>query len=281
MNDMSSLPPVNPSQLAAMKKKAEEYEQKEGISAPEPLFQEVHPAIRPAEEPQYFAQETPEESIENSLLLPEPAPTTPPHVGEQAQEDSLSRNFKAVKEKARQLERERDEALKMAREAIERQKNPQGISELDLSSINPDDLVEGKHLTKVAQDMQALKQQLYLENQKARLRSQYPDFDKVVNRDTIETFQLAYPELASSLNSTQDVYAAGVSAYTLFRKFGIVNESDPEKEVAKKNAAKPRPLTSVSPQQGETPMSRANAFANGLTGDLKKQLWEEMRKNRG
>jgi len=49
------------------------------------------------------------------------------------------------------------------------------------------------------------------------------------------------------------------------------------------NTAKPRPLTSVSPQSGESPLSRANAFAEGLTPELKKNLFKEMqeaKKNR-
>jgi hypothetical protein len=45
---------------------------------------------------------------------------------------------------------------------------------------------------------------------------------------------------------------------------------------AQKNAAKPKPLASVNPQQGDSPLSKANAFANGLTDDLKKQLRKEM-----
>lgn len=32
----------------------------------------------------------------------------------------------------------------------------------------------------------------------------------------------------------------------------------------------------LSPQQGDSPLSKANAFANGLTEDLKKQLQKEM-----
>ena len=56
-----------------------------------------------------------------------------------------------------------------------------------------------------------------------------------------------------------------------------------DRELAQKNASKPKPLASVSPQQGDSPLSRANAFANGLTNELKAQLRKEMeeaRKNR-
>jgi hypothetical protein len=61
------------------------------------------------------------------------------------------------------------------------------------------------------------------------------------------------------------------------KTFGIhkdIYESDRLK--ALKNSQKPRPLASVSPQQGDGPLSKANAFANGMTAELKEQLRKEM-----
>jgi hypothetical protein len=35
-------------------------------------------------------------------------------------------------------------------------------------------------------------------------------------------------------------------------------------------------MASISPQQGDSPLTKANAFANGeLTPELKAQLWKE------
>ena len=64
----------------------------------------------------------------------------------------------------------------------------------------------------------------------------------------------------------------------IMKKFGIYRE-DPHSEDrirALRNTQKPKPITSVSPQQGDSPLSKANAFANGLTEDLKAQLRKEM-----
>jgi hypothetical protein len=50
-----------------------------------------------------------------------------------------------------------------------------------------------------------------------------------------------------------------------------------DKERAERNLAKPRPLASVAASQGnDSPLQRANAFANGLTEELKAQLHKEM-----
>ena len=65
----------------------------------------------------------------------------------------------------------------------------------------------------------------------------------------------------------------------MVKKLGISEQvmvDNQGKATAQRNAAKPRPTASISPQQGETPLSRANAFANGLTEEMKKQLYKEM-----
>ena len=63
----------------------------------------------------------------------------------------------------------------------------------------------------------------------------------------------------------------------MLKKFGVYQETgiSPEKELSQKNLAKPRPVASVSPQQGDSPLSRANAFANGLTKEVKDQMWKD------
>lgn len=197
-------------------------------------------------------------------------------------DDSVERNFRALREKNNRLERERDEAIRRAQE-IESRK--QSSEEENIPQLGPDDIAEGKHLTaydrkikKLEQKLEEQRQQSHLMNTEVRLKSQYPDFDKVVSTDNIARLSEMYPEIASTLNSSTDLYATGVSAYTMIKKLGVHVEDthQVEKAVALKNAAKPKPLTSISPQQGDSPLSRANAFANGLTDELKEQLRQEM-----
>lgn len=289
MNDINSLPTVPQHMVEAMKREAD----KKFGAQPQEEAQTTHinPALQHYEEPVLYTEP---EVYTNEEPTPEPQDTVQElPVPAQAKETDQARNFRAIKEKAKQAERERDEAFKIIRELQTQTKQqapiPQAQPEQYDFSVNPDDLVEGKHLNQYGKELKNLqnelknyKQQSYVENSKARLKSQFPDFESVVNNDTIETFQYAYPELAATLNSTSDVYTAGVSAYHMIKKFGVYTdpESTPEKELAKKNMAKPRPLTSVSPQQGDSPMSRANAFANGLTKELKDQLAREMKEAR-
>jgi len=190
-----------------------------------------------------------------------------------------------LRKKSERLEQERDEMMRRL-QALEARNNPKPTEEEDYSiDLGESDLAEGRHLTKLQKQMrkqqeELVKAQAQMQNLlvETRLKAEHPDIDKVVNSDNLKALSEQYPEVAQMLNSSTDYYSKAKSAYTMIKKFGIHIEDTfgPERELAQRNAAKPRPLVSVSPQQGESPLSRANAFANGLTDDLKKQLFKEM-----
>lgn len=293
MNDINSLPPVPQHVIDVMNREAEKkFGKVQGLEDQPIARAQMHHTLQTHEEPvfeepQEFQQAPMESNGEVVYEKPEPQPEITREIEEPVQESEQVRNFRAIKEKAKQVERERDEAIKLLKEYTAKQQaaQPQVPEEVDTFGMNPDDLVEGKHLSKVAREIKSLKQQLdasqkqsYMTNTEARLKAQFPDLDKVLTPDNIETFRYAYPELASTVDSTQDIYTKAVSAYTMIKKFGVYQEPgiSPEKEMARRNASKPRPLTSVAPQQGDSPISRANAFANGLTKELQDQLFKEM-----
>ena len=225
------------------------------------------------------------ENVDNSAqAAPEAAPEPlqeQPKVGPQ---ESFSRLRKERDEMARRL------AAYESNQQQQRYEQPkQAIEEEPEFNINDDDLVEGKHLQQYVKKMKKLEAQLYQQQAvntaamaQAQLRTKFPDFDRVVNEDNIEQLKYAYPELANTLNSSTDLYSTAVSAYTMIKNLGIAPKEDymAQKAQAQKNAAKPKPLASVSPQQGDSPLSKANAFANGLTEDLKKQMIKEMNEAR-
>lgn len=199
-----------------------------------------------------------------------------------AQESPANKNFRMLREKAERIERERDEAMQRLRELENARK---AAADEEDSSMDPDSLIEGKHLNKTHKKIKKLEEELRLYQQKnaeilteTRIKSQFPDFDSVVTKDNIASLKQQYPELAKTLNSTNDLYTTAVSAYTLIRKLGIIADDAyvNDQVVVRKNNAKPRMTASISPQQGNSPLTQANAFANGLTKDLKEQLYREM-----
>lgn len=241
------------------------------------------PSVTDEEQQEPVADNTP------VFVAPEPEP-----------ESDAKKSFRDVIAAKRKAERERDEYLRRIEELEARPRHreeattpKEQFEEDEDFHLGADDIAEGKHIAKVDKRAQnkikALEDRLAKyesktaeERAEAQLRAKYADFDKVVSRDNIDLLTEAYPELARSLYSTNDLYTKAVSAYTLIKKFGIYQESPftSEKAVALKNVAKPRPLASVSPQQGDSPLTRANAFANGLTDELKAQLRKEMEQAR-
>jgi len=213
-------------------------------------------------------------------------PDTPEHVSttdqQQPQESSEERNFRELRQKKAQLERERDTYYKRLQEIEQQQqqqKEPPQPQEDDLENLNPDDLVEWRHvkkqLDKLRNEVNSYQQQTNMSAAETRLRSELPDVDSVVTQDNLAQLSQSYPEIAQTINSTQDFYTKAKSAYTLIKQLGIA-QSQNDKQRVEENANKPRPLSSISPQDSDSPMSQANAFAQGLTPELKKQLLREM-----
>lgn len=209
---------------------------------------------------------------------PEPAQEDEPEVPVAKAEDSKERNYRELRLAKEAAEKERDEMRRVLQEMKEAQKAPAS----DEPELHPDDIPEWRHVQKHIKNLENklshYEKQSVEQNAQARLRAQYPDFDAVVTADHIEALRSKYPELATTIGSTQDLYSKAVSAYTMIKRLGIIPDEtfNPDKEKALKNAQKPRPLASVSPQQGESPLSRANAFAEGLTDELREQLRKEM-----
>lgn len=225
-------------------------------------------------EPSSLEEGTVEENTAEQVQQPAPVPSK--------EKDS---NLNFLRKMADQATRERDDALRRLKE-IESKKVESRDEDF---SVKDDDLVEGKHLAKYAKKIKQLEdqQEQYMRqssesNAEVRLKTQFPDFDKVMTLENVQSLSMAYPELAKAINSSSNLYDKASSAYTLIKKFGIYEEHpyEAEKQRAIANSVKPRPLTSVSPQQGDSPMQRANAFANGLTPELKEALLKEMAESR-
>jgi hypothetical protein len=208
--------------------------------------------------------------------------------------DSLSpakESFKSIREAKEKAERERDSYMRHAlelemkyKQQEEQQRKQVAIAaeepEVDFN-IDEDALVDGKHLRAVASKIKKLESQLEQRSIEDRIRNQFPDFEKVVSAENVKKLNEQFPEIAQMLRDTGDIMSKASAAYSVIKKFGIhkdVYEADKQKAIA--NASKPRPLASVNPQQGDSPLSKANAFANGLTPELQEQLRREMFESR-
>jgi hypothetical protein len=201
-------------------------------------------------------------------------------------ETPSARNFRQLREKAERAERERDEAMNYIRSLQAQQKQVPVEDDLGLAD---DDLVERKHVDRIIdKKIRKYEQQLqhYQQEQQAQqVLNEYKDYRDVVTKENVDALIQQYPDIAESLKSNPDIRSKAIAAYNIIKKLGIntMNTQAPyaqDIQRIKANAAKPKPLASVNPQQGDSPLSRANAFANGLTDDLKEQLRKEMNDSR-
>lgn len=226
-----------------------------------------------ADTTQKFIEESATEEqpvVEQATEQQEEAPKieSVPQEQQQSKEDVAARNFKALRERAERIEQEKNEALRRLQEYEAREKAlPETVE---------------RKIDRIESELRRYTQQSQNAALEARLKAQYADFDKVVSVENVEALKNQYPELASTLQSSNDIYATAVSAYTMIKKLGIApdQQTTQNRTQAQANYAKPRPAVSVSPQSGQGPLSQANAFAQGMTPELQQQLLREMEEAR-
>ena len=177
----------------------------------------------------------------------------------------------------------------MLQEERSRQQQQKPPEPEDDYGINTEDFVEGKHLKGFVKEVRELKKELAQYKQKTaldvtetKLRTEFPDFNKVFTNENIELLKEEHPEIAQTLGaSNADPYLVAKSTYKMIKKLGVYQELPEDKyvsdrDVVQKNLSKPRPLAAASPRQGDGPLQKANAFGGELTDELKAQLWKEV-----
>lgn len=157
---------------------------------------------------------------------------------------------------------------------------PERLEDDELDKLHDDDIVTKAQAKKMAAKMaREIAQEVIKQRENAtvddRLQMKYPDFAETVTRENIELLKQTEPELAMSLAHISDPYTQGAAAYKLLKKSGIGEEmkAPKEKQKAVSNSQKPVSVNAVTKQSA---IGNAHLFENGLTPELKKQLWAEM-----
>lgn len=193
-----------------------------------------------------------DESLENSVEQEVATPNIEnvEAVSTQAQdpiESRQERNWKAMREK----EREYQNQLKQQQEFIEKllasQTAPKAVVEEEPEL--PDDeyvpvgkvkKITSKAVSAVEEKIRKLEEQLEQERVQKRFSSlitKYPDFEDVVNNDTLSLLEQEDPELAQTIADLKDPYKIGVQSYKYIKAMGLaskVPQARRVKEVEKK-----------------------------------------------
>lgn len=243
---------------------------------------------------QHFEQEQPQQQAE--------IPAEQPQMQQESQKEA---NMRILRERAELADRRSQESERRIQELeriLQMNMNQQQtstkmqIEEEDDFDLSDDSFVEGKHLRKqnkdvkrLTREIQELKQETAksreeaaIANARSRIRTQYPDWEKVVNKDNLEKLREQDPETFEVLNSSKDTYAAGCAAYKFIKNSGIVDStySDVDKRLDD-NRSKPRSAANASPQTGDTPLARVGDYDRRiLTEDRKLQLRRQVEESK-
>jgi len=155
----------------------------------------------------------------------------------------------------------REQKQKLERENLELANRLRQLEEAKKPSYDPDDLMQRKHFD---EELQQIKKEIAKSTSEYKLAMRYPDFDKVVNDDTIQLLKEKYPSLATTIGEAyhRDQYNGSAAAYDAIKNLGLYNEDiyAADRDRAQSNASKPRSVQSISPSKSTNPIAEANAF---------------------
>lgn len=197
--------------------------------------------------------------------------------------EEQEKNWKAMRQRQKEMEIE----LRQKNEMLERLLQPQKQAVQEVAEPEePDEeyVPAGKVKGIARRTVQPLEKKIQeLENKLAHqeqqklvqsLRTQFPDFDDIVNVETLEMLEKNEPELAATIAEFKDPYKMGIQSYKYIKALGLVEklpESRRTKEVVQKIEKNSKAVQSPTAYD-KRPM--AQAFKT--TQADSKRLYEEM-----
>lgn len=194
-------------------------------------------------------------------------------------QSEADRNWAEARRKISELERDR---ILMAQE-LEKLKKPATAEEDDLATLSEEEIITVKQAKKLAEmTAKQVSRQVLKEREAAtaeeRILAKYQDFRDVVTDDKIQQLNQQEPGLARYLSTLKDdPFLQAEEAYKYIKRL-LPTESPQvaaDKKRALDNAAKPVSVQAIA--KASSPIGQAHQFENGLTKELKTQLWNEMR----
>jgi hypothetical protein len=222
------------------------------------------------------------------------------------EKNSPQKSWRELREKAEQadkLKKERDEYLallkQIEREAIDYQSRQKPLvkeqepDEFDYNKLDDDEILTARDLKRSFSKEQArlkrIEEELKMQQVRhreslveAELKAKHADLYDVLTESNITKLREVRPSLAKSINLNPDLKEKALDTYQAIKDLGIYQESNRQDvEKISKNIQKPRTSNSLAPQGGNSPLSKANQFANGLTEEMKRTLYQEMLEKAG
>ena len=185
-------------------------------------------------------EEVPVETSEQPEVAPQETTNSEeatPQVDER--EETNARNWRRANEKRRLLERElkkRDEQIEELIKAVAKPqvKEPETVDELD--TVGDEDFIPKGQISKLVQReakkirdeaRKEVESELHKREQsrwKQRIQEKYPDFEDVVNLDTLDLLEQEDPEIAETIAELKDPYKVGLQTYKFIKASGLADK---------------------------------------------------------
>lgn len=202
----------------------------------------------------------------------------------QRREEAKERDFRALRQRQKEMEWELKQKDEMLNRFMQTQqpKAPDPIEDPEDADEDyvPAGRVKGiarKAVAPLEQKIQELESKLAQQEQQKliqNLRTQYSDFDDVVNVDTLEILEKQEPELAATISQMKDPYKMGLHTYKYIKALGLlekVPDARHKKEVVQKLEKNAKAVQSPTAYD-KRPI--AQAFVSTQADN--KRLYEEM-----
>jgi len=202
----------------------------------------------------------------------------------QRREDAKERDFRALRQRQKEMEWELKQKDEMLNRFMQTQQ-PQAQEPIAEPEDADEDYVPAGRVKGIARKTVAplekkiaeLESRLAQQDQNRliqNLRSQYSDFDDVVNVDTIEILEKQEPELAATIAQMKDPYKMGLHSYKYIKALGLIDkvpDARHKKEVVQKLERNAKAIQSPTAYD-KRPI--AQAFVSSQADN--KRLYEEM-----
>ena len=202
----------------------------------------------------------------------------------QRREDAKERDFRALRQRQKEMEWELKQKDEMLNRFMQTQQ-PQAQEPIAEPEDADEDYVPAGRVKGIARKTVAplekkiaeLESRLAQQDQNRliqNLRSQYSDFDDVVNVDTIEILEKQEPELAATIAQMKDPYKMGLHSYKYIKALGLIDkvpDARHKKEVVQKLERNAKAVQSPTAYD-KRPI--AQAFVSSQADN--KRLYEEM-----
>ena len=233
-------------------------------------------------------------SVEEEVATQEPVSDDSTHAESEVQaeasqkEAEQERNWKAMRQQQKEKDMEiqrRDEKIANM-EAILASLVPKNTQKAEEEEpIDLDEYANYKGVQKLAQKtvqpieekirkLESLLEKQEQEKKISQFKSKYPDFDDVVNVETLELLEKKEPELARDISELKDPFKMGYQSYKLIKALGLADKVPDARRV--KEIDKKIEQNSKAVQSPQAYDKRPMAKAFKTTAADQKRLYEEM-----